>query len=176
MCITTKAELRTSIRAKLSNMTPFERTLKSELIVDDIIASGIVLQYASILLYKAMDKEVNIDRLIDYAVHHGKRVYLPRVNEDELEIVQYPCQLKVGAYGILEPVGQATGIYPKLVITPVLGVDKSGNRLGKGKGYYDRYFERAGECTKIGVAFSEQVVDNVFGESHDIPLDRIFVR
>lgn len=176
MCISTKAELRASIRTRLKNMTPFERTLKSELIVDDIIASGIVLQYASILLYKAMDSEVNIDRLIEYAVHHGKRVYLPRVNGDELELVQYPCQLKVGAYGILEPVGQAVEVYPKLVIAPVLGVDKSGNRLGKGKGYYDRYFEKAGECAKIGVAFSEQVVDNVFGEVHDIPLDKIYVR
>lgn len=176
MCTLTKSELRKEIKQKLAKMSYFDKAYKSEVLVDDVIASGILYSYANVLLYQHLENEVNVDRLIQYALASGKKVYLPRVEGDKIVTVQYPCPLEKGAYGVLEPVGEASGVYPKVVITPLLAVDKQGNRMGKGKGYYDRYFAEAGECYKIGVAFSNQVVDELEVEEHDVPLDKVFVR
>ena len=64
----------------------------------------------------------------------------------------------------------------QLCFVPVLAVDKHGNRLGKGKGYYDRFFAKFPNCKKVAVAFKEQVLDEIVTESHDIKMDKIFVR
>lgn len=177
MCILTKEDIRKRTREKLNNMSDFERSFKSELLVDDIIASGIVHHYASVMLYMNMKNEVNLERLIRYCISYGKKVYFPKVVGNEIYPVLYNGEFESGAYGILEPKGDIErNIYPKLVITPCLAVDKDNNRLGKGKGYYDRYFERSGECYKIAVAFREQLVDNIPVTGNDIKMDKIYVR
>ena len=63
-------------------------------------------------------------------------------------------------------------VCPSVTVTPLLGVDKRLNRLGKGKGYYDRYFN-AVETYKVGLAFEEQVIDKVVCDSWDKPLDML---
>ena len=176
MSIITKLEARKIAREKLSKMTEFDRTFSSEMIIDDIIASGILHRFASVLLYKALPNEVNVDRLIEWALGHGKAVYLPRVSGDDIQIVKLPCDLAEGVFGVLEPIGECANISPVLVITPLLAVDLDGNRLGKGKGYYDRYFAQNQPCYKVGVAFRQQLLDSVPGSEHDVKLDRVFYR
>lgn len=176
MCILTKSEQRKIVKEKLDKMSFFDRSFKSELIVDDIIASGILNSHSHILFYKSLPTEVNIDRLIEFSLSHGKHCYLPRVNGDNMDIVKMPCKMQKGAYGILEPIGENSLDKIDLVIVPVLAVDFLCNRLGKGKGYYDRYFQNNPDCQKVAVAFKEQQLDKINVEPFDVKMDKIFVR
>lgn len=176
MSILTKEQQRKMLRERLDAMSYFDRGFKSQLICDDIIRSGIFDEHSHILLYKALPYEVNVDWLIDFAASRGKHCYLPRVCGEDMQLVRYPCAFQKGAFSIMEPIGEAESVNIDLVITPLLGVDKQGNRLGKGKGYYDRFFAKNPSCFKVGVAFSEQVLDSVATAEFDIKLDKIFVR
>lgn len=176
MCTLTKAECRTIAKQKLKAMSDFEKSFQSELIVDDIIASRLLEGHNNVLVYKAMSTEVNVDRLASFAMQHGKNVYLPRVCGNEMELIKLPCELQTGAFGILEPVGENVAVNIDLVITPVLAVDNYNNRLGKGKGYYDRFFEKFPKAVKVAVAFKQQVLNEIPVMEHDIKMDKIFVR
>lgn len=171
----TKEEQRKVVKRNLANMSEHSIAIKSNLIVSDIIKSGFLNDYNDILLYKALPNEVNVDLLIDYLLDLGKNVYLPRVNGVNLDIVKLPCEFAYGAYNIIEPIGQAYSGDIDAVIVPVLAVDKNYNRLGKGKGYYDRFLADK-KCFKIALAFEEQVVDNVIVDTNDIKMDMVVVR
>lgn len=176
MCILTKAEQRAEIKKRIENISYFDRSFKSHLICDDIIKSRLIDNHNHILLYRALPTEVNIDWLIEFACIKGKACFFPRVNGDKLEMVKYPCKFQKGAYGVIEPIGEAVDCFIDLCIVPVMGLDNEGNRLGKGKGYYDRFFESHPNCSKVAVAFREQVLDKIVTEEHDIKMDKMFVR
>lgn len=176
MCTLTKDEARKIVKERLNNMSYFDRSFKSQMIVSDIINSKLINGHSHILLYKAMITEVNIDWLLEFTMTFGKQCYLPRVNGEDIELVKYPCKLQKGAYGILEPIGEAVDAHIDLCIVPVLAVDSEGNRLGKGKGYYDRFFDKHADCYKVAVAFKEQQLDSFETQAHDVKMDKIFVR
>ncbi|MDE6243728.1 MAG: 5-formyltetrahydrofolate cyclo-ligase, partial [Muribaculaceae bacterium] len=58
----------------------------------------------------------------------------------------------------------------ELIVVPAVAYDRRGNRLGRGKGYYDRLLATT-KASKIGVAYEFQVVDDIPAESHDVPVD-----
>ena len=77
-------------------------------------------------------------------------------------------------FGLLEPNPEVSEVQPTLVLTPLLAFDRKGNRLGYGKGHYDRALSRLrdhGRVFTCGLAFFEQEVEAVPAESHDIALD-----
>ena len=76
-------------------------------------------------------------------------------------------QLERGPWGVAEPVGKLPVLEVDLVLTPLLAVDVRGNRLGRGGGFYDRYFARWGKVYRLGVAYTFQVVEAVPCEAHD---------
>lgn len=176
MCILSKEEQRAEIREKIANISYFDRSFKSHLICDDIIKSRLLDEHSHILLYRALPTEVNIDWLIEYASIRGKECFFPRVNGNKIEMVKYPCKFQKGAFGVVEPIGEAVDRFIDLCIVPVMGIDGEGNRLGKGKGFYDRFLADHPECKKVAVAFREQMVDKVIVQEHDIKMDKIFVR
>lgn len=171
--IKSKKEIRAELREKLRVMTNKERAEKSREISNRLIEILREIKPNTCLMYKALPTEVNIDTAIEYCLNNGIKVYLPRVNGDNMEIVEYG-ELVIGAYGILEPVGEASEILPTVAIVPLLGVDKLKNRLGKGKGYYDRYFENK-DIYKIAVAFSTQLVDELPIDDNDIVMDELII-
>ena len=86
--------------------------------------------------------------------------------------------MKVGPYGILEPKEEYVREIDKekieLVIVPGLAFDQAGRRLGRGKGYYDRFlFSLPSKTPKIGLAFSFQIVEQVPCDPHDFPLTSV---
>ncbi|MEL7040311.1 MAG: 5-formyltetrahydrofolate cyclo-ligase [Pseudomonadota bacterium] len=77
-------------------------------------------------------------------------------------------------FGLLEPNPEVPEVSPTLVLTPLLGFDRSGNRIGYGKGHYDRALAKLREQGRVfvcGLAFWGQEVDAVPAEPHDVPLD-----
>ena len=132
----------------------------------------------TLLLYSALQDEVPTQSLLDELVAQGKTVLLPRVVSDtDMELRQYTGMqdLQAGAFGILEPTGKLFTDYEKIdvAVVPGMAFDKEGHRLGRGKGYYDRFLRLLPKTYKIGICFSWQLVDNVPTDEHDILMDQI---
>ena len=85
-------------------------------------------------------------------------------------------ELRVGSYGILEPriekIRKTNVEDLELIIVPGIAFDKNGNRLGHGKGYYDRILGKT-NATKIGLAFEFQIVGKIPTNENDKPVDII---
>lgn len=128
------------------------------------------------MLYHSLKDEVDTHAFIR-KWSREKRILLPVVTGDDLELRLYtgPEDLTVGAYGIEEPTGALFTDYSTidLIVVPGVAFDRDGNRLGRGKGYYDRLLPRIPSAYKIGICFPFQVVDEVPAEPFDIRMDEI---
>lgn len=128
----------------------------------------------TILLYHSLQDEVDTSSFLELW-KHDKRILLPVVKENDLIICDYhPENLKPGSFGILEPQGnEITDLsIIDLIIIPGVAFDKNRNRLGRGKGYYDRLLSRL-TAHKIGICYDCQITDLIPVEEHDIPMDYI---
>ena len=125
-----------------------------------------------ILLYHSLPDEVSTHAFLK-KWGGKKHFYLPRVNGVNLDILPYEqSRLELGSFHIEEPTGDDL-IDPdklELIVTPGVAFDSKGNRLGRGKGYYDRLLATT-KATKIGVAYHFQIVDELPAEPHDVPMD-----
>ena len=130
-----------------------------------------------ILAYYALPDEVDTRHLLDELVAEGKTVLLPKVLDDTaMELRRYtgPHDLREGAYHIMEPIGDPFTDLTQidLALIPGLAFDAQGHRLGRGKGYYDRFLA-AFTGTTIGVCFDFQKVAEVPVDAHDIAVNRV---
>ena len=106
-----------------------------------------------------------------------RRVVLPRVEGDAMRF--YACRpdaLVFGAFGILEPQGERPCPAGEidLVVCPGVAFTADGRRLGRGRGYYDRYLgDPAFRGFRVGVCYAHQLVDDLPVEPHDMRMDRV---
>ena len=126
----------------------------------------------AVLLFAPLPGEPDVTALFN------ARSHAPRVAGDRLEVVATHAPpggdgWRRGAYGIWEPLGPA--IDPRtidLALVPGLAFAPDGRRLGRGGGYYDRLLPTLrGDCLKVGVAFDEQILDDLPTEPHDALLE-----
>lgn len=133
----------------------------------------------TVLLYHSLKDEVDTHEFIR-KWSREKRILLPVVVGDDLELRLYtrPEDLKPGAYGIEEPTGELFTDYADIDFIAVPGVafDRNGNRLGRGKGYYDRLLPRIPSAYKAGICFPFQLVEEVPAEPFDIRMDEIITQ
>lgn len=131
----------------------------------------------TILLYSALPDEVQTESLMNELVSQGKMVLLPKVIDDStMELRRYTGKkdLSQGAYNIMEPSGERFTDYAAIdvAIIPGMAFDSRGHRLGRGKGYYDRFLSQLTSKTiKIGLCFPWQLVDVVPTDKNDISMD-----
>jgi len=99
---------------------------------------------------------------------------LPRVEGEKMYLVPYRSgePFAVGAFGIEEPLGEAVDVIPDLAVIPLLAFDRSRSRLGKGKGYYDRFLANY-RGKSVALAYGEQEVEKVPTEPFDRRPDKI---
>lgn len=121
-----------------------------------------------VMLYNAIDGEVDVSKIINMK---DKIFLFPRV-EGENIVPVLGKNFKIGAYGINEPIGDKYSDKIDAVIVPMCAYDKNLNRIGSGKGYYDRFLANQ-NCLKIGVAFSCQFSENIIVKENDVPMDII---
>lgn len=81
--------------------------------------------------------------------------------------------LVAGPFGLVQPAPDAARVAPDIIVTPLLGFDSRGNRLGQGAGHYDRAFVEWPEALRIGIAWSVQAVDALPADPWDVPLHAI---
>lgn len=168
----TKQELRQYIRTLKKQYLTGEQSPCEVLLLEKLHL------YKVIMLYSALPDEVPTQTLMAALVAQGKTVLLPRViNEKDMELHRYtgPQDLQAGAYGIMEPTGERFTDHEAIdvAIVPGMAFDTEGHRLGRGKGYYDRFLSHVPYLYKIGLCFSWQIVDCVPCDEHDIVMDEI---
>jgi 5,10-methenyltetrahydrofolate synthetase len=132
-----------------------------------------------VMAFWPLPDEVDVRPLIDRLVAEGRTVVLPKVTGDKtMELRRYTSQadLSEGAFHILEPVGEPFVDYEQIDVALVPGVafDAAGHRLGRGRGYYDRFLAEHLAPRLIGVCFPFQRVAVVPVDAHDVVLDQIF--
>ena len=131
-----------------------------------------------VLAYWPLPDEPDICPLIDSLVAAGKTVLLPKVTGDEtMELRCYTSRadLAKGSFHIMEPVGATFTDFAQIdtILIPGMAFDAACHRLGRGRGYYDRFLAACPNVHKIGVCFPFQRVKEVPVESHDILMDEV---
>lgn len=173
-----KSELRHIIRERKRQYSSQQLRSLSLHIIKRIEQHPRLLQAHTVLLYYSLPNEVHTHSLIDKLYKEGKKILLPKVIGDgEMELREYGGKesMHEGAYHIMEPSGPLFTNYKALdlAIVPGMSFDKDGNRLGRGKGYYDRFLVRTPHLYKIGVCFDFQKVVHVPFDQTDIPMNEI---
>lgn len=135
-----------------------------------------------VMIYLDFKNEVKTDFIINYCLEHGKKVYIPICIPETHELcisrITSLKELRSGHYGIREPITEHIRLSDSnlidLVLVPGVAFDGSGNRIGFGAGYYDRFMKRLQpNAVKVALAYSFQVVDLVPSNEYDIPVDYI---
>lgn len=151
---------------------------KSKKIEEQLFSLRELKTASTILFYVSYDNEVYTHDMIKRGLHSGKNIVVPRSDTRNKTLILSKLErwedLEEGCYGILEP-KKIIKISPSeidLVIVPGVGFDYNGNRLGHGKGYYDRFLQKTTAKT-IGLAFECQIVENIPTDKNDIAVDMI---
>ena len=172
--MTSKTDIRSAIKALKKQHSKEELQAQSEKIMRQLEQHPDFINAQKIMLYSSLPDEVQTQAFIEKWRHH-KRIILPTVVGDDIIPVELADEtgFAVGDFNILEPQNDAyTGDFD-LIVVPGVAFDRHGNRLGRGKGYYDRFLCQHRSVKKIGICFDFQLVDNVPVEETDIPLDEI---
>lgn len=165
-----KKLIRKSVRAKLAAMSLEDRVIKNAAITARFLSSPEYKSARTIFFYFSTEEEADTRASIRHALVDGKQVFLPRTEGDDMCFVPYVMGDKLElnpTYCVEEPVGEATAILPDLVVIPLIAFDKDKHRLGRGKGYYDRFL-KGFTGTGVALAFSEQECDRVPMEEFDL--------
>ncbi len=165
------------MREKRKALSPASYAKKSLEIQKRLQALPKWREAGKILLYVSSPEEVDTHALIQDALEKSRKVFVPKANGKTLAICPlYDWEnLKPGSYGILEPCEILEEAHPEsmdLIIVPGIAFDPRGNRIGYGGGFYDKLLKLT-QGYKVGLAFSEQMLDELPTEVHDVPLDLI---
>lgn len=162
------------IRRKIEN-----KKEKSKVIFNKIIKTDIFKEAKTIAIYKNIKSEVDTTELIKYSLNMGKIIALPKVEENELKFykINSICEnLEKSKFGIEEPEGKEEMLIDNnsidLVIVPGICFDLEKNRLGFGKGYYDRFLKQK-DFKTIGICFDEQIIEKVPTDNNDVNVNEV---
>ena len=169
-----KKQTRQRIKKLVSVMTPEQKTAQSAAVWERLEQNQAFKDATNILAYWSMDDEVQTPAFIDKWTATGKRFYLPSIQGDDLIVKRYDGTLHPGEqFGIPEPDGeQVTDLSPiTLVLVPGRAFDAAGNRMGRGRGFYDRLLPQLPDAVKAGVCFDCQKLPSVPTDDNDFKMD-----
>ncbi len=174
----TKKELRKEVRLLKKQYSDTQLKELSQPIMRKLLELSAINKAKTIMLYCSLPDEVYTLDAIHELKNKGKEIILPVVtSETEMELRTYTNDndLHIGSFNILEPCGRLFQDYKSIdvIVVPGMGFDSHGNRLGRGKGFYDRFLEKVPEKLKIGICFPFQKFDKIPTDKYDIKMDII---
>jgi 5-formyltetrahydrofolate cyclo-ligase len=180
MSLLEKKEIRKKILSIRDAIDENVKILKDYKIRNRLIQMPEFIYSNKILLYASFRSEVDTMDLLKYCLNTNKIVVFPKVNriKDCLNLykISQIDDLKVGYAGILEPdVSESQRVVVNeldLIIVPGVAFDENCNRLGYGKGFYDKLLKNFKKTT-IGLAYEEQIIELLTVESHDVKINKI---
>ncbi len=169
-----KKKLRAEARQMRRGMSPEGKQILDRKIKNRLLNMWAIRQVDTVLCYVSTDIEVDTREFITALLQMGKRVAVPRCEDGKTEMNFYYIDsldsLSSGSFGVDEPdpqkcvmVGKTEG---SVCIVPAFMFDKSGYRLGYGKGYYDRYLSGYKGST-IGICYDDNIVEELYHGKYD---------
>lgn len=156
-----------------------EKLRRSDTIMAQVERQDAFVKAKVVLLYWSMSDEVQTHSFVN-RWYRDKVLLLPCVDGDDLRLRRYTgpeCLVAGEQFGIGEPSADTpewTDLDAvELIIVPGVAFDRDGNRMGRGRGFYDRLLKSTPNAVKIGVAYSFQLIDNVPVEPHDVKMNLI---
>lgn len=174
-----KAAIRRQVLEKRNALSDTDREKASILLTERILGHQWYYMSDSILGFASYGSEIGTDTLLEEALHSGKKVYLPKVVGDQMLFYRVFTldSLMEGYKGIKEPPGN-TEVYEycektashTLMLMPGVAFDKQRNRIGYGKGFYDRYLadKEKLQLRTIAIGFQCQLVEAALSDRNDI--------
>jgi len=174
-----KERLRSKLQRRLLEMSAEQRSKKSRQACQNLVSTPQFQDASAVMLYLSLPHEVDTSEAILYAWQLGKIVSVPKVSWQQrhmiaVQINSLETDFSTSASGLRNPVTGVPMPFEEidLVVTPALGFDKKGNRIGRGGSFYDRFFANDElKAPKCGFAFTEQVIDSVPVTRTDVPVD-----
>lgn len=167
-------------------VTAEEKLRRSETVMRSVEQLPEFQRARVVLLYWSMADEVQTHAFVE-RWYRAKTLLLPCVDGDDLVLRQYTgpeCMVAGEQFGIGEPAGRdrmgATGSEEwkdlgavELIVVPGVAFDKQNNRMGRGRGFYDRLLKSTPNAVKVGVAYDFQMLDTIPVEPHDVKMNRV---
>jgi 5-formyltetrahydrofolate cyclo-ligase len=185
MWVASKEEKKRSLRAatlsRRNSLSESECFLWSRLIQARALEMPAYLASRSVALYSPIQNEVHTGDILQQSLSRGRKVFYPRLgSDDSFDLIQVlsVVELTAGRFGIQEPTG--SGLLPEadysglVVFVPGVAVDPRGNRLGRGRGWYDRLLKCLDDRSiAVALAYELQVVEEVPAELWDERVDYV---
>ena len=186
-----KSALRKRVKSAVSQLSSEERVRQSQAVTRQLLALPQYQQSRRVSVYLSMPDEIQTGDIVADLLRAGKLCYIPRYESGSSHMDMVRLQsaadlaaLPVTKWNIQQPALdeqreealQTGGL--DLILMPGLAFSRAGHRLGRGRGYYDRYLARCRETQQrppvtVALAFSEQLVDEVPVEQTDVPVDLV---
>ena len=170
-----KKDVRTLLRNSRNNLDK-NYILNSSTIITQKLIKFIESRpnITTIMSYMSFENEVKTNEINNFILDSKRNLILTKIFNDEIIPIKanFDSKMQTGSLGIKEPLGESYNDSIDLFIVPGLGFDKSGNRIGFGKGYYDRFLDTK-NTYKIGICFDIQLIDSVPVDYHDKKMDVI---
>jgi 5-formyltetrahydrofolate cyclo-ligase len=190
--VAAKAETRRAVAETLAQLTPSCRRAAGIAVAQRVAGLPVVQAARTLMAFLSLPTEIDTWPLIRWAWGEGKRIAVPRIEAGgspgertmtavilppaDVEGVAMHPAVRPGPLGILEVLGAPPLAAAELdvLLMPCHAVDRRGNRLGKGGGFFDRFLKVPGlRAARIVLAFHEQVLDEVPVGEHDVPVEMI---
>lgn len=172
-----KSEIRRNIKRLRMMLSDMEKEEAASEVFAQLENTAAFMMADNILIYHSLPDELSTISFLR-KWNGRKHFFLPRVNGVNLDLLPYiENELEKGAYDIEEPTGSNLADVDDidLMIIPAVAFDRRGNRLGRGKGFYDRLLSTT-KATKVGVGYEFQLMDELPSESHDVPMDMVITQ
>ena len=170
-----KAALRRAALSRRDALSPEARRAASLAVADTVLAMDALAQATIVGAFWPIRSEIDPRPIAEGLFARGKRVVLPQVTPEGLVFREWRAgeALVPGSFGLSEPRADLPPLDPDALIVPLAAFDRSGQRIGYGRGYYDGAITRLAPVLTVGIAFACQEVDAVPAEPHDRPLDHV---
>lgn len=174
-----KAEFRQQLQKKLLSMSDEQRVEKSRRACHNLISTQQFQDASVIMAFVSFGHEIDTSNVILHAWQLGKTIVVPKISWQQrhmmpVKITSLETGFTTGDSGLRNPV---TGVpIPVeeigLVVTPAMGFDVKGNRLGRGGAFYDRFFASEGlKALRCGFGYAEQLLEEIPVTANDVPVD-----
>jgi len=174
-----KAQLRQQLQNCLLAIPSEQRNEKSRKACRNLLSIPQFQSASTVMMYLSLPHEADTSEAILHAWQLGKVVAVPKVSWQQrhmmsVQIHSLETGFSTSSSGLRNPIAGVPMPFEEidLVVTPALGFDRKGNRLGRGGSYYDRFFANAElNASRCGFGFAEQLVETIPVTEHDEPVD-----
>lgn len=175
-----KSVLRKSLKIKRNDLIQSgKKALLDKKVYENLLKSDILNEYDVFLCYVSAEIEVDTIEFINLCFDKGKTLAVPRCTPDEMTfyVIESFEDIGIGMYGIREPLEHCRLLTEKeiaesLCIVPALAYNKSGYRIGYGKGYYDKFISKY-KCNTLGLCYSDFILKDIPTDEFDKRIDKV---